>query len=267
MVSVLLQCGCANPGVSISQLVRVETPDCDMARCELSNDKGRWSVASTPGTVSIVTSAQPLEVACRGLGMALPSAPHREPSAIDERGRTGAASGGVVGAGVGVAAGTTLAAGLMATPAAPLVLAVVAAGVGAGSSLGTVFDEASRYLHYPETIAVPLVCQFVAPLPSQIAAAPVGVVVRGLTDDEAMTAGLAGRGAVIVTRLAGGGRAARAGLRERDIVVRCNDVEIADTFQLAAIVRAAVPGRSLRFMVLREGQSVDIILPEMVSLP
>jgi len=149
----------------------------------------------------------------------------------------------------------------LVTPAAPLVLIFVAAGAGAGVGVGTAFDEASRYLRYPETIAVPLVCHSVAPLPSALAAAPVGIAVRGLTDGEATAAGLPGRGAVIVTRVATGGRAAQAGLRERDIIVRCNDTEVLDAFQLQSIVLAAGPDRSLRLVVSREGRSVEMTLP------
>jgi len=264
-VSVLLLESCASPGISTTDLVRVETPGCDGSACELSNDKGRWIVASTPGTASITTSTQPLEIACRAPLAGSPSVPARAPSSVDERGKAGAVSGGVVGAGAGAAVVAPLAA--LVTPAAPLVLMFVAAGAGAGAGMGSVFDEASRYIHYPETIAVPLVCQSVAPLPSALSAAPVGIVVRGLTDGEAVEAGLAGRGAVIVTRLAAGSRAAQAGLKERDLIVRCNDADVADAAQLQAIIRAAPPHQPLRIGVLRVGKALEISLPEGVAGP
>lgn len=264
-VSVFLLDGCASPGISTTQLVRVETPDCDMALCELSNDKGRWAVTSTPGFVSITTSSQPLEIACRAPFAGSPSVPGRAPSAIDERGVAGAVSGGAVGAGAGAAVVAPLA-GLV-TPAAPLVLMFVVAGAGAGVGVGTVLDESSRYLRYPETIAVPLVCQSVAPLASALAAAPVGIAMRGLTEGEAMAAGIPGRRAVIVTQMVTGGRAAQAGLRERDIIVRCNDTEVLDTVHLQSIVRAAGLDQSLRLLVLREGQPVEMTLPPKVVGP
>jgi hypothetical protein len=264
-VSVVLDYGCASPGISTTQLVMVETPDCDLALCELSNDKGRWTVTSTPGTVSITTSSQPLEIACRAPGMGSSSVPSRTPSAIDERGKAGAVAGGVVGAGAGAAAVAPLAA--LLTPAAPLVLMFVVAGAGAGAGVGTVLDESSRYLRYPETIAVPLVCQSAAPLPSALAAAPVGIAVRGLTDAEAMAAGFTRRGAVVVTQMVAGGRAAQAGLRERDIIVGCNDTEVVDATQLQAIIRAAGPDRQLRLVIWREGQSIEIKLPQKTQSP
>jgi hypothetical protein len=265
VASLLLQGGCASPGISTTQLVRVETPDCDMALCELTNDKGRWTVASTPGAVSITTSSRPLEIACRAPGMGSPSVLARSPAAVDERGVTGAVSGGVVGAGAGAAVVAPLAA--LLTPAAPLVIIFVAGGAGVGAAAGTYVDEASRYLHYPDTIAVPLVCQSVVPLPSALAAAPLGIAVRGLTDAEVAAAGFTGRGAVIVTRMVAGSRAAQGGLHERDIIVRCNDAEIIDAAQLQAIIRAAAPDQPLQVLVLREGQQLEITLPRRVTLP
>jgi hypothetical protein len=257
--TVSLQFGCASPGLSTTQSVRLETPDCDGAVCELSNDKGHWTVATTPGTASITTSSQPLEIACHAPNMGSHSVPARAPSAIDERGMTGAVSGGVVGAGAGAAVVAPLAA--LLTPAAPLVVMFVVAGAGAGAGAGTVLDEGSRYLRYPETIAVPLVCQSVVPLPSELARAPVGIAVRGLTKEEAAAAGFTGRGAVIVTQMAPGGRAALAGLREHDFIVRCNDAEIHNAVQLQSIVRTLGPDQSLQILVVRDGQSVEITLP------
>lgn len=264
-VTVLLQFGCAIPGMSTTQSVRLETPDCDGAVCELSNDKGHWTVASTPGTASITTSSQPLEIACRAPNMGSSSVSTRAPSAIDERGMAGAVSGGVVGAGASAAVVAPLA--VLVPPAAPLVLMFVVAGAGAGAGVGTVLDESSRYLRYPETIAVPLVCQSVVPLPAELAAAPTGIAVRGLTDAETVAAGSTGRGGVIVTQMAAGGRAVQAGLRERDIIVRCNDTDVVDTAQLQSIIRTAGPDRPLRLMVMREGQPLEITLPRRVVGP
>ncbi len=265
-VSAFLLVGCANPGISTTQSVRLETPDCDMAQCELSNDMGRWTVTSTPGAVSITTSSQPLEIACRARNSSAPLVPTRAPSAIDERGRAGAVSGGLVGAGAGAAVVAPLAP-LLATPAAPFVIIFVAGVAGVGAGAGTYVDEASRLLRYPDTIAVPLVCQSAAPLEPQLATAPVGIVVRGLTAPEAMTAGFATPRAVIITRLAADSRAAQAGLREQDIIVGCNGADVADATHLQAILRATGPDRPLRVTVMREGQSLEMMLPPRVTLP
>jgi hypothetical protein len=263
-VSILLQSGCASPGVSTTQAVRVETPDCDMALCDLSNDKGRWTVTSTPGTVTITTSSQPLEIACRAPGEGSPSVPARAPSAVDERGKSGTVMGGAVGAGAAAAFVAPL---TLVPPFTALAVIFVGAAAAAGAGAGAVVDETSRHLRYPETIAVPLVCQSVAPLPSQLAAARIGIAIRGLTDSEAMTAGLPGRGAVIVTRLGAYSRAAQAGLREGDIILRCNDIEVGDAGQFQAVVLGTAPDQPLRLRVLREGQSLEVALPQRVALP
>ena len=265
-MSVLLLDGCASPGIGITQSVRLETPDCDMALCELSNDRGHWNVTSTPGTVSITTSLQPLEIACRARDSKSPTVLARAASAIDERGMAGAVSGGVVGAGAGAAVVAPLAP-LLATPAAPFVIIIVAGVAGVGAGAGTYVDEASRFLRYPDTIVVPLVCQSAAHLESEVATAPVGIVVRGLSAPEAMTAGFATPRAVIITRLAADSHAAQAGLRERDIIVRCNKADVADVAHLQAILRATGPDRPLRVVVIREGQSLEITLPPRVALP
>jgi membrane-associated protease RseP (regulator of RpoE activity) len=223
-------------------------------------------VPSTPGTISITSSAQPLEIACRAPGLTSKPVPLRARSLVDERGTAGAVTGGVVaGVGTGIAAGAAL--GAMLTPLAPLVLMIVAGSAGTGAAMGTVFDEGARDVRYPETIAVPLVCPPEAPLEPEIAAAPVGIVIRGLTNAEATAAGLSGPEGVIVTRLAADSRAARAGLRERDIVVRCGDTDIADPAQLQAVVRAAPPDRPIRLVVWRDGQPVEISLPQRVPTP
>jgi membrane-associated protease RseP (regulator of RpoE activity) len=57
--------GCASIVGGQNQVVSVQTPGCDGARCELTNDKGTWFVPVTPGTVTIVRSYNNLQVTCR----------------------------------------------------------------------------------------------------------------------------------------------------------------------------------------------------------
>lgn len=171
-------------------------------------------------------------------------------------------TGGLVGA---AAIGPLVAPALLFTPAAPLVLAVVATGAGAGMLAGALVDVASASHLYPATVSVQLACVPDPLVFAQLAEGSVGMVIRGLTADEATITGAAGQSAVMVTRLAPDGRAARAGLREFDLIVRCNDADIVDAAQLEAIVRAAGPAQPLRFAVLRDGRSVDITLPQRVA--
>ena len=48
--------GCASIVSGTSQSVSVDTPGCAAARCELRNDKGKYFVPSTPGTVTVSRS-------------------------------------------------------------------------------------------------------------------------------------------------------------------------------------------------------------------
>jgi len=97
--------GRASPGVPVAQTVRVETPGCAQVSCELSNDRGTWQLARTPGAVTLTTSQAPLTVLCRtaagaegGIGT---------PSSLAAASGAGAVAGGMVGAaGVGAAFGT-----------------------------------------------------------------------------------------------------------------------------------------------------------------
>jgi membrane-associated protease RseP (regulator of RpoE activity) len=57
--------GCASIVSGSSQVLSVDTPGCAAARCELTNDKGRWFVPSTPGTVTVGRSFNNLQVSCR----------------------------------------------------------------------------------------------------------------------------------------------------------------------------------------------------------
>lgn len=57
--------GCASMTIGQNQTLSVETsPDID-ASCELSNDKGKWFVTSTPGSVVVNRSYEDLIVVCK----------------------------------------------------------------------------------------------------------------------------------------------------------------------------------------------------------
>lgn len=65
----LLLPGCASIVSGQTQVVSVQPPGCEAARCELSNDMGKWFVSSTPGTVSVNRSYNNLQVLCRKDGI------------------------------------------------------------------------------------------------------------------------------------------------------------------------------------------------------
>lgn len=57
--------GCASPGQPAMQTIRVETPGCARATCELSNDLGTWLLPETPGKVTLTPSREPLKASCQ----------------------------------------------------------------------------------------------------------------------------------------------------------------------------------------------------------
>jgi len=253
---------CAGAEAAATQTIRIETPGIDGARCEVRNDKGLWTVESTPGTVTVATSSQPLEVRCELQGTESPLGPTRVPSAKGE----GSSSGAVAGAIAGGAAAIALAAA--APMFAPMVLGqllVPAIAIGAGT--GGMADEASRPIGYPATISIPLVGHARPVDPALLAAAPLGIAVRGLTASEIAAAELATAEGAIVTRTAPGGRADRGGVHVGDIVVACNDAGVAGAAELEAMVRSATPRQPLKFRVWRERQWVEIALPAATERP
>jgi len=248
-------CGGACAAASDTQVIRIETPGADGARCEARNDLGVWIVESTPGSVTVLVSPKPLEVTCAAQGAGSPLGPTRVPSAKGEPASSVAVAGAIAG---GAAAVALAAAAPMFAPMVLGQLLVPAIAIGAGA--GGMVDEVSRPVGYPETITVPLVGHSRPADPAKLATAPLGIAVRGLTAGEAAETGLAGADGAMVTRVASGGRADRSGLRVGDVVVACNDVAFSGAAELEAMVHAAAPEEPLRFRVWRGRQPIELAI-------
>lgn len=142
--------GCTTLGKPAGQTIRIETPNCPRASCELSNDRGTWRLDSTPGEVAIVTSKENLLVRCRvgegeeAVTQALPSA---KPTGA------GALGGGVAG---GAAAGAVIGSGLMIIP--PLGVMALLTGVVVGAAAGQTAEASQTAFRYPDVIRVPMLC-------------------------------------------------------------------------------------------------------------
>src|SRR5205823_1597756 len=80
-----------------------------------------------------------------------------------------------------------------------------------------------------------------------------GVTLQDLNDDLRESYGYRGEG-VVVTRVDQGGPAARAGLREGDVIVRFHDHGVRSASDLAAQVRHEDAGDRVTIDVWREGQ-------------
>lgn len=101
LVSVLQ--GCASIVGGSTQVVSVDTPGCPGARCELVNEKGRFFVPATPGTVSVHRSYNNLQVTCSKEGAA--STPISVASSTKAMAFGNILFGGVIGAGVDIGTG------------------------------------------------------------------------------------------------------------------------------------------------------------------
>lgn len=60
--------GCASIVNGVNQSVSIVTPPVNGAICKLSNNKGKWFVSHTPGSVTVHRSYEPLAVHCEKPG-------------------------------------------------------------------------------------------------------------------------------------------------------------------------------------------------------
>jgi hypothetical protein len=246
---------CASPDTPVMQTIHVETPGCAQASCVLSNDRGSWRLARSPGAVTVVVSGQPLKAVCTAEGGVESSG--GAPATLAQPGHTGAAVGLTVGTAAGIGLG---AAALALIP--PLGILMVMTGASLGAAGGSVADANQRQFSYPAQVRIAMACggaqdTAVAPSPS---ARSVGVGFRGLSVAEASAAGIGERSAVLVTQVGSDGAAATAGLRSGDIVLAAGGQTINDASDLEQLVLAMAPGRSLSVQVWREGRPIELTL-------
>ncbi len=258
LLPALLQ-ACASPGQSVMQSIRIETPGCAEVACELTNDRGRWLLPRSPGSVTLASSNTPLEVHCSassGTSMRSDATASLAPTT-----GAGAVAGGMVGgAAVGAAAGATA---LAFIP--PLGVIAVLSGVAVGAVTGQAVESSQRAMRYPELISVPMHCAAAAP--TRPAGAALGLGIRGLLPAAAREAGIGERGAVLVTSVSPGGAADAAGLREGDIVLALDGHALADAADLQERVSAAPPGSVLGFRIWRHGQGMTLNLVRSALAP
>lgn len=244
---VMLQ-GCGTTGQPAQQSIWIETPDCASASCELRNDRGQWTLERTPGRVTVTKSSAPLEVVCRA-GEKV----HRSTNAPSQEAPV---SGGGLAAGAAIGGGA-MGAAMVGMGPAGVVLIVAATLTGAG--VGYAMETESRAYAYPERLAVPLRCE-----PAAEDRPRIGVTVRGLTDEEARRL-RAPAGSALVVAVAEAGRAAAAGLRTGDVVLRANGAPVDSAARLEALVRALAPESTLTLQVRRDGALVEArLLPAVV---
>lgn len=248
--------GCATPGQPATQMLRIETPGCAQAVCELSNDRGSWVVLRTPGEVRVLTSSQPLQLVCRAGDGALGHT--GAPSTLQPPSGAGAVAGGAAG---GAAAGAAFGgAALAAVP--PLGVLAVLTGVAVGAVAGQAVETGRTPLLYPAVISLAMSClgPGETPIPSAGGDKRWGLGIRGLDRAQAREAGLGDRQAVLVLAVQTDGLAASAGIRTGDIVLAADSRALTDAADLQERLQALPPGGALALSVWRAGQLLHLVL-------
>jgi S1-C subfamily serine protease len=141
---------------------------------------------------------------------------------------------------------------------------ILISGVAAGAATGQAVESHGRALAYPELISIPMAC------PLQIATvrpAPLGLEVRGLSKAEAREAGLGVRSAVVVTDIAGSGRAALAGLRSGDIILSAAGDDLKDAAEFQERLLALAPGVPMELRIWRDGRVLELLLAPAPAAP
>jgi PDZ domain len=248
--------GCASPIAPATQTIRLRTPGCAMASCELSNDRGSWRLSRAPGSVTVTVSREPLKVSCRADDAPTTSAMAR--SARPATSGAGAVTGGVAG---GAVAGAALGATALAF-IPPLGVIAVLTGAGVGAAAGDATESHSRPLRYPELVSVPLSCSVADGGSTErgLKEAGLGLGIRGMTVAEAQAAGLGERTAVMVTSVVAEGRAAASGLLAGDVILAANGQDLGDAADLEERVLAMPQEVALALRVWRDRRTFDVMV-------
>lgn len=256
--------GCATPGKPAEQLIRVETPGCLEASCQLSNGLGTWRVDRTPGQVTVLTSKDPLVVRCERGPEAMAGV--HAPARSGTKGAGAVGGGAVGGTAVGVALGSTV---FAVFPALGVI--AVLAGVGIGAGAGELAERSQTALRYADVIQIPMQCPGGVGLEAPVLERPrYGVTLRVMSPDEVLAVGLGSRTGALVTGVAAGGQADRAGLLPGDVIIAAGGKELTGLDDLERRLRALSPGNEVALTVWRGGRSAELMLtptPEAAPLP
>jgi PDZ domain len=217
--------GCASIVSGTNQPITVDSPGCDGASCQLTNDKGTWYV-KTPGSVIVSRAYGNLSVVCskEGFGSANTSvASNTKAMAFGN-----ILVGGVIGAGVDVATG--------AAYDYPVTISVpLTCGPG------------------PKMAALD-----VATAPTAKAKSRFGVRVEDVSSALASSLGLADAGGAVITLVQQGSPAETAGLKVGDVIREFNGSKLLDTADLAGKLAEVKDGTSVIVRIVSNGQPATL---------
>lgn len=218
--------GCASIVSGTNQSVSVDTPGCEGASCQLTNDKGTWFV-KTPSSVTINRAYGNLTVVCskEGFGSATTSV------ASTTKGMAfgNILVGGVIGAGVDI--GTGAAYDYPPVISVPLMCA---------STLKAVATENSA--------------PGVTPRPKS----RLGIRVEDVSQALSTALGLNDVAGVVVTSVQAGSAAEAAGIRVGDVIREFDDGKLLDANDLATKLANVKDGRTVVAKILSNGRPATV---------
>ena len=136
-----------------------------------------------------------------------------------------------------------------------LVLTLVAAGAAVVPCIAQATPEASQPPAPPQTAHAPQAAPDVPPMPPR---AYLGVDTRDVTKDRVAALKLREESGVEVTMVDQDAPAAKAGVREHDVIVTFNGNKVESQEQLRRYVRETPVGRQVALGVMRDGQPVTL---------
>ncbi len=216
--------GCASIVSGTNQPVSVDTPGCEAASCQLTNDKGTWFVKS-PGSVTVNRAYGNLTVVCskEGFGSATTSVS----STTKGMAFGNIILGGVIGAGVDMSTGAAY--DYPTTISVPLNCVSVARAVVAEVTPASAKSK-SRF----------------------------GVRVEDVSQALAGSLGFSDLSGAVITQVQPGSPAEAAGLKVGDVIREFQGAKLKDTSDLAAKLAEIKDGTSVVAKVVSNGHTATL---------
>lgn len=225
---VCLLSGCASIVSGTNQSLSVDTPGCEAASCQLTNDKGTWYV-KTPGSVTVNRAYGNLTIVCSKEGFG--SATSSVASSTKGMAFGNILLGGVIGAGVDMGTG--------AAYDYPVVISVPFTCTPV-SKVAALDNEASS--------------------PAAKSNSRLGIRVEDVSQALASSLSLPDAGGVVVTAVHPGSAAESAGLNVGDVIREFNDIKLVDSADLAARLAAVRDGTMVVTKIVSNGRPATVQL-------